>query len=205
MNDETTTISVPLTVEERADRADIMAGLVGQIIAVKAQAKAKAFEFRGAIDALMDRLEEHARVLRAGEEERHQMTLTFPQEQAAQALHDVAAAACTCAGGPRADVKHPACRVHGVETRGPNPGDDGIVERVRCEGNHGAPQCADPECWLVEGPAEAKGIFDVPEEQQLPEPSNVVDLADARALKAAEVEVGTVEEPAAARAHRRRL
>ncbi len=44
--DEQTTVTVPLTVEERAERADIMAGLVGQIVAVKAQAKAKAFEFR---------------------------------------------------------------------------------------------------------------------------------------------------------------
>ena len=200
MQDNDTTISVPLTLKERAARADIMAGLVGQIHAVKAQAKAKAFEFREAIEALIDRLEEHARVLRAGEEDRSQLDLTFPEEQAAKALHDVAAAACSCEGGPDAEVKSPTCPVHGVETRGPN---------ATCDGLHEAPVCGDVKCWLIVGApaeAEAKGIFDVPEEHVLPEPSNILDMADARALKAAEVNVGTVEEPAAVRrASRRRL
>ena len=54
----------------------------------------------------MDRLEEHARVLRAGEEDRSQLDLTFPEAEAAKALHDVAAAACACLPASRRAV-HP--------------------------------------------------------------------------------------------------
>lgn len=110
--DEMTTVSVPITVEERAERADIMADLVAQITAVKAQAKTKAFEFREAVEALIDRLEEHARVLRAGHEERSQLDLTFPESEAAKALHAIAAAACTCIDPNLHAID---CPVHGVD------------------------------------------------------------------------------------------
>ncbi len=115
-----TTIRVPLTVEDRAERADIMAGLVAQIEAVKEQAKEQAKEFREDIEALEVRLAEIARVLREGEEERRQMDLKFSPDQAAATLAAVGAAACTCEGGPEAEVKDSACPVHGVETRGEN-------------------------------------------------------------------------------------
>lgn len=87
------TVRVALTVEQRADKADVMAVLISQIGAVKAQAKAKAFEFRDLVEGLMDQLEEHARVLNMGHEQRSQLDLTFPESEAAKALHDVAAAA----------------------------------------------------------------------------------------------------------------
>lgn len=113
-----TTVRVPLTVEERAERADVMAGLLAEIAAVKRQKADADEEFRDEIAALVARLEGHGNVLREGAEERAQRDLTFPEEEAARALHDVAAAACTCEGGTEAEVKDSACPVHGVETRG---------------------------------------------------------------------------------------
>lgn len=108
----TSTVMVPLTVEDRAKRADDMASLVSRIAAIKAQAKAKAFEFKELVDGLMDELQEHARVLNAGLEDRDQLALTFPEEQAAKALHDIAKAACTCKDP---SVHDPGCPTHGVD------------------------------------------------------------------------------------------
>ncbi len=109
------TVRVPLTVEERAERADLMAGLLAEIAAVKRQKAEQAEEFNENIKALEARLQEHGNVLREGAEERAQKDLTFPEEEAAKALHDVAVAACTCDGGPEADVKAPTCPIHGVD------------------------------------------------------------------------------------------
>ncbi len=172
-----TTVRVPLTVEERAERADIMAGLLAQIAAVKRQ-KAEADEdFNKDIKALEARLQEHGNVLREGAEERAQMDLTFPQEQAAKALHDVAAAACTCEGGPEAEVKAPTCPVHGVESRGENLAVD---EQGAIPVGDGAEAAADfvvPEETAVEMLAsdlEAAGV--VPEVETIaPETPPVVD------------------------------
>jgi hypothetical protein len=174
--DEQTTVTVPITVEERAERADIMAGLVAQIGAVKAQAKAKAFEFRGVVEALEERLAEHARVIRAGEEERNQLHLTFPQEEAARALHDVAKAACTCPDPANPDNHSPACPVHGVDAK--------PKLSAACDGDHAAPRCADPECWLIEGPAEDEANVGAATVEHVDE------------ILGEQVDVGTVEEPA---------
>ena len=204
-----TTVRVPLTVEKRADIGDKLASLVERIKGVKAEAKGKAFAYRAEIEGLQEEQEQLAAEMILGLEDRPQMSLTFAESEAAKALHDVAAAACTCDEGPEAEVKNPTCPIHGVDAQP-------AKVSAACDGDHAAPQCADPECWLIVGPddeaeappddeaAEAKGIFEVPEEHALPEPSNVVDMADARSLRDAEVEVGTVEEPAAARAQRRR-
>lgn len=178
MSDETTTVRVPLTVEERAERADIMAGLLAEIAAVKRQKAAEAESFGEQIKALEARLQEHGNVLREGVEERRQMDLTFPQEEAARALHDVAAAACTCEGGPEAEVKSPSCAVHGVDAQ--------PAKRVKCDGDHAAAvPCADPECWLVDGPADDGPAEGAPVEADYAPPAE------------AQVDVGTVEEPAA--------
>ena len=119
-----TTVRVPLTVEERAERADMMAGLLAEIAAIERQKAEKAKELGDAIKALEARLQEHGNVLREGAEERAQKDLTFPEEEAARALHDIGAAACSCEGGPEADVKSAACPVHGVDSRGKNPAVD---------------------------------------------------------------------------------
>jgi len=163
--DDEATLSVPITVEERAQRADIMAGLVLQIRAVRAQAKAKAFEFKEQVEALMDRLEAHSRVLSEGEENRRQMDLTFPQEHAAKALHDVAEAACSCEGGAEPDVHDPACPVHGVERNADGTAKD-ASECVKCDGDHGPPVCADPGCWQRDGDDEAPDFEDLAEEMR---------------------------------------
>ncbi len=114
MSDETM-VRVPLTVEQRAEHADTMAGLLAQIAAIRRQ-KADADDgFREDIKALDEQLQALGRVLREGAEDRAQLDLTFPQEQAAKALHDVAAAACTC-DSPDAPVKSIDCPIHGVET-----------------------------------------------------------------------------------------
>jgi len=121
-SDDEATLTVPLTVQERAERAEIMAGLVHQIRAVKAQAKAKAFEFKGQVDALMERLEEHARVISEGVEDQRQMDLFADGTKDGEALRAAAsgiAERCTCEGGPDADVKDPACPVHGVAAAAP--------------------------------------------------------------------------------------
>jgi hypothetical protein len=176
MSDETT-VRVPLTVEERAERADIMAGLLAEIAAVKRQKADQAEVFGEQIKALEARLQEHGNVLREGAEERRQMDLTFPAEQAAQALHDVAAAACTCEGGPQADVKSPTCPIHGVDAQ---------PARVKCDGEHAvAVACADPECWLIEGPADDGPAEGAPVEAGYVPPAE------------AQVDVGAVEEPKA--------
>lgn len=41
-------------------------------------------------------------------------------------------------GDRKSDIYHPT---DGVEYLGV------AVARVKCDGNHGAPRCADPECW----------------------------------------------------------
>ncbi len=118
MSDETT-VRVPLTVEQRAEHADTMAGLLAQIAAIRRQKADADEEFREQIKALDESLQALGRVLREGAEDRAQLDLTFPQEHAAKALHDVAAAACTC-DSPDAPVKSIDCPIHGVETRGEN-------------------------------------------------------------------------------------
>jgi hypothetical protein len=122
--DAESTVRVPLTLEERAERADEMARLIARIEGVEDEAKERAAEYREEIKGLEAELRSLAASVREGAEERRQMDLTFPQEEAAKALHDVGAAACTCEGGPEAEVKDPACPVHGVETRGENPAVD---------------------------------------------------------------------------------
>ncbi len=144
------TIRVPLTVDDRAERADIMAGLLGEIEGVKVQAKAKAAEFRAIVDELEERLAQHGRVLREGAEDRHQMDLTFPQEEAARALHDVGAAACICEGGLEAEVKDPACPLHGVETRGETPAGDKEGAAAEIEADQMAPEVAPETPPVVE-------------------------------------------------------
>ncbi len=118
MSDETT-VRVPLTVEQRAEHADTMAGLLAQIAAIRRQKADADEEFREEIKALDEQLQALGRTLREGAEDRAQLDLTFPQEQAAKALHDVAAAACTC-DSPDAPVKSIDCPIHGVKTRGEN-------------------------------------------------------------------------------------
>ncbi len=122
MSDETT-VRVPLTVEQRAEHADTMAGLLAQIAAIRRQKAEADEEFREEIKALDEQLQALGRTLREGAEDRAQLDLTFPQEQAARALHDVAVAACTC-DSPDAPVKSIDCPIHGVETRGENPSVD---------------------------------------------------------------------------------
>lgn len=167
MASDESTVRVPLTVEERAERADVMAGLLAEIAALERQKAEKAKELGDAIKALEARLQEHGNVLREGSEERAQMDLTFPQEQAAAALAAVGAAACTCEGGTEADVHDPACPLHGVDAKPPKVS-------AACDGDHEEPACADPECWL-----------------RLP------DVDDSESPPGAQVDVGTVEEPRA--------
>jgi DNA repair exonuclease SbcCD ATPase subunit len=132
MNDP---VVVALTVEERAERADIMAGLLAEIAAIDRQRRAQNDEHLKRIKELRDRLEEHGNVLREGAEERRQMDLTFPQEQAARALHDVAAAACSCEGGAEAEAHDPACPVHGVERNADGTAKDAAERTEELDGD----------------------------------------------------------------------
>jgi hypothetical protein len=90
---EATTVRVPLTVEERADRADQMARLVARIEGIETEAKEQASIFREEIKGLEAELRGIAAGVREGVSERAQMDLTFTQAQAAAALAGVATAA----------------------------------------------------------------------------------------------------------------
>lgn len=218
-NTTTSTVMAALTVEERADKADAMASLIAQIDGIKAQAKAKAFEFREAIEALQDQLSEIANVVRFGAEEKRQAELKFdlPTFEAKQALAEVGKRACSCEGGPDSDAKSPACPVHGVDA----PAE--VEEITPCDGNHAlATPCADPECWQgtaeqkaellaagVEGGTTDEDVAEAvagSEEGADPdddgEAERVVDMAEH--LRANAVDVGTVEEPETVKAHRAR-
>lgn len=199
MADNDAVLTVPLTLEERADRAETMAGLVQQIRAIKAQAKAKAFEYREAVEALMERLEAHARVIMEGEESRRQMDLTFPQEQAARALHDVAAAACVCedAGEDGIAVADPACPVHGVERRPDGTAKDSSERQVGgMEGEAQALEAAATEQLAAEMRADMGGVANTTE--TLPDPPEDFgrgpEGSDPEPV-GEPVDVGAVEEP----------
>lgn len=173
-----TTVRVPLTVEDRASKADAMARLIQQIAGIEAEAKERAAEFREEIKGLMAELAAIANVVQQGAEEKSQMALTFTESEAARALAGVGAVACTCEGGPDAEVKSLSCPVHGVESRGDNP--------APCDGVHGQDvACRDPKCWLIVGPAE----------EPAPEPEVV--------HKTEEVDVIAPEEPAVVMEFRR--
>ena len=178
------TVRVPLTVEKRADIGDKLASLVERIKGVKAEAKSKAFAFRAEIEGLQEDQERLAAEMILGLEDRSQMSLTFAESEAARALHDVVAhAECTCEGGPESELKSPSCALHGVETRGVN---------ATCDTLHQAPVCEDPKCWLIEGPD------DVEEQPVDAEDGEQAEGSMADAIREAEVDVGTVAEPAAA-------
>ncbi len=168
---EDTTVRVPLTVEQRAEHADTMAGLLAQIAAIRRQKADADEEFREEIKALDEQLQALARTLRGGAEDRAQLDLTFPQEQAAKALHDIAVAACTC-DSPDAPVKSIDCPVHGVETRGEDPAVDELAADLV---SHGVvPEVAAD--YVV--PAEAQVDVGTVEE-----PSAVADFHEAKAKR----------------------
>lgn len=144
---DTTTVRVPLTVEERAGKADEMARLVLLIEGIEADKAAYAKRRNDEIKEHQAELAAIANVVQQGAEDKAQMDLTFTQVEAAKALAGVGEAACSCEGGPEAEVKSATCPVHGLESRGENP--------APCDGVHGQDvACQDPKCWLIEGPAE---------------------------------------------------
>lgn len=107
------TVMKALTVEERAGKADEMARLAVLIARIQDEAKASAKRYRKEIEEHLADLQAIAHVVQAGVEESSQMEL-FSQGEAQRALHDVAAAACTCEGGAESDMKSVDCPVHGV-------------------------------------------------------------------------------------------
>jgi hypothetical protein len=197
------TVMTALTVEQRAEKGDEMASLVAQIDAIKSQAKAKAFEYRNAIDALHEQLVELSNAMRFGLEETSQMSLFAGQaresQTATQQLAEIAKHACSCEGGPESEVHSPACPVHGVTATAATPGAalDDADARLAAEVAatfEAATKPVDPEAAAAEDE-----LVDAAQEA---EESNVVDMAEA--LRKHEVDVGTVEEPAASKAHRAR-
>lgn len=110
------TVRVPLTLEGQAEKAHAMARLVRRIEGVKAEAKEKAAKYREEIDGLLEELSALATAVQEGAEQKAQRDLTFTEAEAAKALATIGAAAgeCSCAGGPEAEVKDPACPTHGV-------------------------------------------------------------------------------------------
>lgn len=170
------TVMVPLTVEQRAERAEQMARLVARIEGVEAEAKEHAAEAREEIKGLEAELRSLAKGVREGLEERAQMDLFVGQAEAVKHLTEVGEKACSCEGGPEAEVKSPACPVHGVENRGENP--------APCDGVHGQDvACADPKCWLIEGPAE-----EAPQVDQDGADIEAAELAEAEADDEPQVE-----------------
>jgi hypothetical protein len=115
-NGNADTVRVPLTVEERAERADVMASLLAEIAALDRQRRAANDEASKHIKDLEARLQEHGNVLRDGAEQRNQLDLTFPQEEAAKALHDIAAVACTCPDPEHPENRSPTCELHGIDS-----------------------------------------------------------------------------------------
>lgn len=232
--ESTSTVMTALTVGERADKADEMASLIAQIDGIKAQAKAKAFEFRSAVDALQDQLSEIANKVRFGMEEKLQGELKFdpPTFEAMQALHAAGKAACSCVrdGDAEPAIASVTCPVHGVDSRGENPPTDGpeapthrclkcgaLWRREGDDDNHTwhltSPTCgeccdnaaeADAALAPIEAPAtdeeiaeDVAAVNDAEGEEE-----RVVDMA--AHLRANAVDVGTVEEPETAKAHRAR-
>ncbi len=174
--EQAATARLPLTVEERAGKADSMARLVKRIEGVKAEAKERAAEFREEIDGLMAELDAIASVVQDGAEERTQMDLTFIQDEAVRALAAVGTVACTCID---AEIKAIECPVHGVETA-KRPSSQEVLEAagvVDAEGNATESFLGDPEAAAVEKLAsdlEAAGV--VPEVETIaPETPPVMD------------------------------
>jgi len=184
---QSATVRVPLTVEQRAGRADEMARLIARIEGIETEAKEAAAEFRDEIKGLEAELRTIAAGVRDGVDERAQMDLTFTQAEAAKALATVGEAACTC-DSPDAPVKSIDCPVHGVETREENPAVDeqgpipAGLEPIAACCEHGVPlkeTCGDCRAGdhLADGPgAEAAADFVVPEvETTAPVTPPVVD------------------------------
>ncbi len=175
--EQAATVRVPLTIEQRADKADEMARLVTLIVGIEADKAAYAKRRNDEIKEHQAELEALANVVRGGAEEKSQRELTFTQAEAARALAGVGTAACTCEGGPDAEVKAPTCSVHGVETRGENAAVDeqGAIPAgdpsAPCDGFHHV-----AECEHAQGSAEVTPDFVVPEvETIVPETPPVVD------------------------------
>lgn len=208
---------MPLTVEERADKANEMARLALLIAKVEDEAKSVAKRFREEIARHLSALQTIAYVVNEGAEEKAQGELRFDDFAAKEMLFEVGKRACSCEGGPDSDVKSPACPVHGVDA----PAE--VEEITPCDGNHAlATPCADPECWQgtaeqkaellaagVEGGTTDEDVAEAvagSEEGADPdddgEAERVVDMAEH--LRANAVDVGTVEEPATVKAHRAR-
>jgi hypothetical protein len=113
------TVAVPMTLEERADRADIMADLYAELEKLQAEQKAAAFGFRNSIEAVKKRLSEHTHQVRLGYEQRHQLRLDLAPEDAKTALRAGAARICTCESPALAAID---CPMHGTTSkRAPAP------------------------------------------------------------------------------------
>jgi hypothetical protein len=113
------TVRVALTVEQRADKADEIARHNAAIIALEAEKDAASKRINGEIKGHEADINRLCYELREGGEFAAQMEL-FATEEAAKQLAKTAAeiaARCTCPEGPEAEVKSPACPVHGVDAQ----------------------------------------------------------------------------------------
>jgi len=107
-------LPVRLTDDDRAERAISMAAKVLHIAALREKKRVDAKATQDLIDEDLDELERLARVLTEDQENRKQGDLQFGESEAMDALHGIAQRACTCEGGAEAEIKSPACPVHGV-------------------------------------------------------------------------------------------
>lgn len=176
--DSESTVAVPLSLEQRAEKADEMARLVTLISGIEDDKAAYVKKRNEEIKEHQAELEALAEEVREGAQVQSQMDLFVGEDAAKQALAEVAKRSCSCEGGPESDVKSPACPAHGVE------GESAHAARQELEAGAGDQALAD----------------EVAAAASTAPPSNVVSIAEA--LRANEVNVGTVEEPAAVKAER---
>lgn len=168
MNDP---VRVKLSEHDLAGRAQVMATKLEHVRVLRRKKADDAKSTQTLIDSELDDLAAMARVILEAEEDAKQGELFV--DGTLSGLSAGIAERCSCEGGPEAEVKSPTCKVHGVE------GGDAPTSAA-CDRWHVGAPCADPECWLSSKPADDEGTE-----------------AAADYVVPGEVEVGTVEEPAA--------
>lgn len=169
MNDP---VRVKLSEHDLAERAGIMATKLEHVRVLRRKKADDAKSTQALIDTELDELAAMARVILECEEDAKQGELFV--DGTLSGLSAGIAERCSCEGGPDADVKSPTCKVHGVEP------DEPPADPAKCNGWHLGAKCG-PECWLHDGEVKHDDGAEVAADYVVP----------------GEVEVGTVEEPAA--------
>jgi hypothetical protein len=171
MNDP---VWVKLSEHDLAERAGIMAAKLEHVRVLRRKKSDDAKSTQALIDTELDELGAMARVILEAEDEAKQGELFV--DGTLSGISAGIAARCSCEGGLEADVKSPDCKLHGVE-----PETETEAEPAKCDGWHVGAKCADVECWLRAGEVKHEDGAEVAADYVVP----------------VQVDVGTVEEPAA--------